>query len=195
MQKSSDIFKPSIHNAISTGTSHWEKIMAYSVLYFLVCVRAYIVLWWNAQPPSFFFPRRTYNLSNDERNCYCRSVEGTRSSYYHDWYSDSPTVVHLRLSEGVLPPSPSPTPRGTWESQEEAPFEAGSTSRLKFESAFCPFLTHVDNTAQDLTFMYLIIIKKNDPGLDLKCCTLQISYSACIDLREVEYHIWCVVFA
>ena len=34
--------------------------------------------------------------------------------------------------------------------------------------------------------MYLISIKKNDQWLDLKCCTLQISYSTCIDLRGVE---------
>ena len=130
-----------------------------------------MVLWLNTQPPSVFI-RRTENRSNNERNCYCRSVEGTRSPYHHDWYPDSPAVVHLRLREGVLPPSPSPTPRGTREPQEETPFEAGSTSRLKFESAFYPFLIHVDNTAPDLTFMYLILIKKNDPGLDLKCCTL-----------------------
>jgi len=71
-------------------------------------------------------------------------------------------MVHLRLSEGVLPPSPSPTPRGTREPEAEAPLEAGSTSRLKSESAFCPFLARVDNTDPDLTHVYLILIKENE---------------------------------
>ena len=123
-------------------------------------------------------------------------MEGTRSSYHYDWYTDSPAVVHLRLSEGVLPPSPSPTPRGTREPEEETPLEAGSTSRLKFESAFYPFVTRVYNTASDVTHVYLISIEENEQGPDLSACTLQISYSTFIDLREVESYLMrgiCVV--
>lgn len=58
-----------------------------------------------------------------ESNVVCllfRCVEGSGCPYHHDWYSDRPAVVHLRLCQGLLPPAPSPSPRDAWVPEEEA---------------------------------------------------------------------------
>ena len=65
----------------------------------------------------------------DLLTCFCRFMEGTGTSYHYDRYPHSSAVVHLRLSQGLLPSPPSPTPRGTREPQEETPSET-TTSRL-----------------------------------------------------------------
>ena len=65
----------------------------------------------------------------DSFTCFCRFVEGSGTPYHHDRYPHSSAVVHLRLSQGLFPSPPSPTPRGTREPQEETPSET-TTSRL-----------------------------------------------------------------
>ena len=49
----------------------------------------------------------------------CRFVEGSRPAYHHDWYTDCPSVVHLRLRESGVQTSPTPTPRDAWEPQTQ----------------------------------------------------------------------------
>lgn len=49
-----------------------------------------------------------------------RCVEGPGCPYYHDWHSDRPAVVHLRLCQGILPSAPAPSPRDARVPEEEA---------------------------------------------------------------------------
>ena len=49
-----------------------------------------------------------------------RCVEGSGCPYHHDRYSDCTAVVHLRLSQGLLPPAPPTAPRDARVPEEEA---------------------------------------------------------------------------